>query len=247
MLLEGKKVLVTGGSRGIGKAMVLRCLAEGADVWFISTKPSPFQEEMQAAADEVSRKLTWKACDVSDEEQVKNIVEEIIKESGGLDTLVNNAGITRDGLVFRMKGDDFDAVMKVNLYSAFYFSREVSRSMIKKRTGSIINISSIVGVKGNAGQCNYAASKAGLIGFTKSLAKETATRGIRANVIAPGFIESDMTDKLKENVKEELLKTIPLGRMGKADEIADTVVYLASGLSSYVTGQVLLVDGGMGI
>jgi len=247
MLLKGKKALVTGGSRGIGKAIVTRFLQEGAEVWFVSTKESPFFGEMEATAKASGTAVHWHAGNVADEEGITAVVNKILEEAGELDILVNNAGITRDGLSFRMSSADWDAVMKTNLYSAFYISKPVSMKMIRARKGSIINISSVTGILGNAGQLNYSSSKAGLIGFTKTLARETASRGVRVNAVAPGFIATDMTDAINENAKEGLKGQIPLGRVGNPDEVADAVVFLASDLSTYITGQVLGVDGGMGM
>lgn len=247
MLLNGKKALVTGGSRGIGKEMVRRFLEEGADVWYVSTRESPHAEELQDTASSLGRTVTWKQGDVGNEEQVKSIVEDVLKEAGGLDILVNNAGITRDGLIFRMSVEDWEQVMKINLQSAFLFCRPIARQMVKQKGGSIINVSSVVGVHGNGGQCNYSASKAGLIGLTKSLAKEIASRGVRVNALAPGFIETSMTDSLGDDVKSKLAEAIPMGRIGGPTDVADTAVFLGSDLSGYITGQVIGIDGGMGM
>ncbi|MBN2049863.1 MAG: 3-oxoacyl-[acyl-carrier-protein] reductase [Spirochaetales bacterium] len=246
MLLEGKKALVTGGSRGIGKEIVTRFLSEGADVWFVSTKESPHAGEIQDLAASVGRKAVWKQGDVGDEDSVSSVVSEVLEEAGRLDILVNNAGITRDGLIFRMSREDWERVMKINLESAFFFCRPIARQMVKQKGGSIINISSVVGVHGNGGQCNYSASKAGLIGLTKSLAKEIASRGVRVNALAPGFIGTAMTEALSEEVKAKLLESIPLGRIGDPKDVADAAVFLGSDLSGYITGQVLGIDGGMG-
>lgn len=241
--MKGKKVLVTGGSRGIGKEIVKIFLEEGADVHFISTSPSPHLEEMEslAAANEAS--LTWHQGNVADEAQMIAIVEPLAKE--GLDVVVNNAGITRDGLIFRMSLEQWEQVMQVNLTSAFIISRIAASQMIRKRTGAIINMSSVVGVTGNGGQCNYSASKAGMIGLTKSLAKEVSSRGVRVNAVAPGFIDTDMTKDLGDKIMEELKKQIPLGHTGSGRDIAEAVLFLASDKASYITGQVLNVDGGM--
>ncbi len=241
--MTGKRVLVTGGSRGIGKEIVLCFLEKGAEVHFISTSPSPHMEEMEKLASEKGTSVVWHQGSVADEEKMKEIVEPLAKE--GLDVLVNNAGITRDGLIFRMSVEQWEEVMKVNLTSAFILSRIVASQMIRKRSGSIINMSSVVGVMGNAGQCNYSASKAGLIGLTKSLAREVAGRSVRVNAIAPGFIETEMTKDLPEKVLEEYKKNIPLARMGSGRDIAEAVLFLASDRASYITGQVLNVDGGM--
>lgn len=247
MLLEGKTALVTGGSRGIGKEIVTRFLEEGADVWYVSTRESPHGTEMEELAKTLGRKITWKQGDVGDEERVNNLVKEVLEEASTLDILVNNAGITRDGLIFRMSRDDWEQVMKINLESAFLFCRPIARQMVKQKKGSIINVSSVVGVRGNGGQCNYSASKAGLIGLTKSLAKEIASRGIRVNALAPGFIETSMTESLGEEIKKKLAEEIPMGRIGGPKDVADTAVFLASDLSCYITGQVIGIDGGMGM
>jgi len=247
MLLEGKKALVTGGARGIGKEIVLAFLNEGATVYFIDLNPSEFMDEYERTAKERGVKVFFKQGNVADEDDITGIVEDIIKESGEIDILVNNAGITRDGLIFRMSGKDWNDVLSINLSSAFYISKVVSRQMVKKRSGSIINVSSIVGVIGNAGQCNYSASKAGLIGLTKSLAREVGSRGIRVNAVAPGFIKTKMTEKLSDQQKESLKAQIPMGRLGEPKEVASVVLFLASEMSSYVTGQVLQITGGMGM
>ncbi|MDC7241309.1 MAG: 3-oxoacyl-[acyl-carrier-protein] reductase [Spirochaetales bacterium] len=241
--MKGKRVLVTGGSRGIGKEIVKIFLEQGADVHFISTSPSPHMEELTALADEKGCQVVWHQGNVADEAQMTGIVEPLAKE--GLDAVVNNAGITRDGLVFRMSMEQWEEVMKVNLTSAFLVSKIAAAQMIRKRTGAIINMTSVVGEIGNAGQCNYAASKAGMIGFTKSLAREVATRGVRVNAVAPGFIDTEMTQKLSDKVLDEFKKQIPLGRTGSAREVAQTVLFLASDSAAYITGQVLNVDGGM--
>jgi 3-oxoacyl-[acyl-carrier protein] reductase len=245
MLLKGKKALITGGSRGIGKSIVEKFLQEGADVWFVSTKESPYMAEIEKVAAESGTKVFWKPCNVADSEEVSAVVKEVLEESGGIDTLINNAGITRDGLIFRMSIDNWMDVLNVNLTSAFSFAKSIARPMLKQRQGSIINISSVVGVIGNGGQSNYAASKAGLLGLTKSLARELASRSVRVNAIAPGYIETKMTEELSDEVQEELKSRIPMGRIGKPEEIANAAVFLASDYSSYITGQTLVVDGGM--
>jgi len=242
MLLEGKKVLVTGGAQGIGKEIIIKCLSEGASVHYCDFEESPFKDEMERAG---GGSVTFHSANITVEEKVKALVKEVCND-GKLDVLVNNAGITRDGMVFRMSLDQWEAVIKVNLTGAFLVAREVSAFMaLRQKSGSIINMASVVGQMGNAGQTNYSASKAGLIGFTKSLAKETAKRNVRVNAVAPGFIATAMTDKLTEEVRAEYAKAIPLGRMGMAEDVANTVLYLASDLSSYVTGQVIRVDGGL--
>lgn len=243
MLLKDKRVFVTGGSRGIGKAIVTACLQEGAHVSYLSTKESPSHGDMKEAAERAGTSLTWYQGNVTDEAGIVKIMEEVCAD--GLDIVVNNAGIERDGLVFRMGTDQWNQVLDVNLTGAFIVAREASRFMIRQRSGSIINMSSVIGLMGNAGQTNYAASKAGLIGFTKALAKETAKRGVRVNAIAPGFIKTDMTGKLKEDMIQAIMDQVPMNRMGEPEDVAKAVIYLASDLSSYVTGQVLTVDGGM--
>ena len=246
MLLAGKKALITGSSRGIGKEIALKFLNEGASVWGVCTKPSASKSQLEEAAVKNSCEFHELYADAQNAEQWTSVIKQALEESGGFDVLVNNAGITKDGLSFRMKKEDWDAVLNVNLTGAFLASQIISSDMIKKRSGSIINMSSIVGVHGQGGQVNYAASKAGLIGFTKSLAKETGSRGIRVNAIAPGFIETDMTAVLKEDLKNAMLETVPLKRAGVPEDIANAALFLASDLSSYITGQVLGVDGGMG-
>jgi 3-oxoacyl-[acyl-carrier protein] reductase len=245
MLLSGKTAIVTGGSRGIGNAIVAEFLREGATVHALSRKPADNQAELDALAAASGGAVRWRAADVTDEDDFGKALEAVLAEAGAVHVLVNNAGITRDGLVFRMPTADWDAVLRANLTSAFFACRVVARAMVKQRAGSIVNISSVSGIMGNAGQTNYAASKAGLIGFSKSLAREVATRGVRVNVIAPGFIETDMTRGIGDKVREAFLAQIPLGRMGTAGEVAALAAFLASDRSSYVTGQVIPVDGGL--
>ena len=246
MVLKGKKAIVTGGSRGIGLEIVLEFLREGASVYFIDLFPSESLDRMEAAkAGEAE--VVFKQADVSDEEQVSAVVNEIIEQSGGIDILVNNAGITRDGLIFRMSAEDWNQVITINLTSAFYISKIIARHMAKRRTGSIVNMASVVGVGGNAGQANYAASKAGLIGLTRSVAKEIGGRGVRVNAVAPGYIDTEMTQKLPEAAKEAFLTQIPMKRPGTPQEVASVVTFLASDQSAYVSGHVLRVDGGMSI
>ncbi|MFP4363564.1 MAG: 3-oxoacyl-[acyl-carrier-protein] reductase [Spirochaetia bacterium] len=247
MLLKDKKAIVTGGSKGIGKHIVKSFLENGCSVWYLSRSEGDTLKEYSSLAEEKGVSLHFVKADVGTEAEVTETVKSILAESGGIDILVNNAGITKDGLLFRMSLDDWDTVLKVNLTSAFLVSKLVARQMAKQRSGSIINMSSIVGVNGNGGQCNYAASKAGLIGFSKSMAKEIASRGVRVNVIAPGFIQTEMTEKLTDEVKQELQTRIPLSRLGSGEDIANTAVFLGSDMASYITGQVLLVDGGMGM
>ncbi|MBP7095199.1 MAG: 3-oxoacyl-[acyl-carrier-protein] reductase [Spirochaetia bacterium] len=244
-LLAGRSVLVTGGSRGIGRAMVERFLREGARVWYLSRNRAEDHHELALLAAERGGALAHHACDVSNEVSVEAAVEKAIAESGGLDAAVNNAGITRDGLVFRMSLEDWNAVLGANLTSVFLVSRAVARHMIKRRAGSIVNVSSVVGLTGNGGQTNYAASKAGVVGFSKSLAREVAGRGVRVNVLAPGYIDTAMTEAIPEQAKEALKSRIPLGRTGSPEDVAAAALFLVSDLSAYVTGEVLKVDGGM--
>jgi 3-oxoacyl-[acyl-carrier protein] reductase len=242
--LENQIAVVTGAGRGIGRAIALKFAAEGADVVCVSRTA----ENSKKVANEVrvlGRKAWAHAVDVADAAAVSAAAEKILTECGKVDILVNNAGVTRDGLLMRMSDADWDAVLNTNLKGAFLVTKAFSRSMIKQRSGRIINISSVIGLIGNAGQCNYAASKAGLIGFTQSCARELASRSITVNAIAPGFIETDMTSELKEEMKTELLKRIPLGIFGQADDIAGAALFLAGPSARYVTGQVLTVDGGM--
>lgn len=247
MLLKDKKALITGGARGIGREIVVSFLKEGASVSFIDLNPSEYMDEYEKTAAKSGAEVSFYQGNVANEEEISGIVQEILKKSGGIDILVNNAGITRDNLFFRMSAKEWNDVLSINLSSAFYISKGVARQMAKQRSGSIINISSIVGVIGNAGQANYSASKAGMIGLTKSLAREVGSRGVRVNAVAPGFIQTAMTDKLNENQKEALLTQIPLGRLGNPSEVASAVLFLASDLASYVTGQVVHITGGMGM
>ena len=244
MLLKGKKALVTGASKGIGNAVAEAFLRNGAFVYAVSRSEGDLAK-LQAAARESGTEVVFKSADVSDEAAITAVVKDIIKESGGLDIVVNNAGITRDGLIARMPGGAWDEVLKVNLASAFYVCKAVSMHLLSRRGGSIINMSSVVGLHGNAGQTNYSASKAGLVGLTKSLAQELAPRGVRVNAICPGFIGTEMTDKLNDEQKQTLFGRIPMARMGRTEEIAGAALWLASDLSTYVTGQAITVDGGM--
>jgi 3-oxoacyl-[acyl-carrier protein] reductase len=242
MILENKKALVTGASRGIGRAVSEAFLKEGAEVWGIGTRePADLTERVNGSGG----RFHWTNADLGNLESVENIIEELLKASGGFDILVNNAGITRDNLSFRMSLADFQKVLDVNLSAAFLAARAVGRDMIRKKSGSIINMASVAGVHGNGGQANYAASKGGLIAVTKSIALEVASRGIRVNAVTPGFITSDMTGAIPEAAKTAMLDRIPLKRPGAPEDVAAAVLFLASDASSYITGQVLSVDGGM--
>ncbi|MDX1332036.1 MAG: 3-oxoacyl-[acyl-carrier-protein] reductase [Robiginitalea sp.] len=244
-ILEGKKVIVTGASRGIGRGIATVFANHGADVAFTySSSEGPareLQEELSAlgvtARAYKSNAASFEACE--------SLVSQVLEDFGGVDVLINNAGITRDNLLMRMSEGDFDEVIATNLKSVFNMTKAIQRTLLKQRSGSIINISSVVGVKGNAGQANYAASKAGVIGFTKSMALELGSRNIRCNVIAPGFIETEMTQKLDEKTVQSWRDAIPLRRGGSPEDVANACLFLASDLSSYITGQVLNVDGGM--
>lgn len=247
MDLNGKVALVTGSSRGIGAAIALKLASLGADLVI-----NYVGESEEAAAAEVGEEVKAKGskalaieADVTDEVQVKSMIEEVMEKWEKVDVLVNNAGITRDALALRMKSSDWNSVIQVNLTGAFYCAQAVLKSMMKARSGSIVNIASIVGLRGNAGQANYAASKAGLIALTKSLAKEVGPRGIRVNAVAPGFIETPMTKQLSGEVRERAREMIPLGRFGQPAEVAAVVAFLASDEASYVNGAIVSVDGGL--
>ena len=244
-LLEGKVALITGAARGIGKAIALRFAEEGADVAFTDLVINEAAEETVAELEAFGHKVKAYASNAASFDEAHAVVEEIQKEFGRIDILVNNAGITRDGLMLRMSEQQWDSVLTVNLKSAFNFIHALTPVMARQRSGSIISMSSVVGVSGNAGQCNYSASKAGLIGLTKSIAKEMGPRGIRANCIAPGFIISEMTAALPDDVREQWVKTIPLRRGGTPDDVAKVALFLASDLSAYVSGQVIHCCGGM--
>jgi len=242
--LANQIAVVTGAGRGIGRAIALKFAAEDADIVVVS-RTAENSEKVAAEIRALGRKAWAFAVDVADAAAVGAAAEKILAEAGKVDILVNNAGVTRDGLVMRMSDADWDTVLDTNLKGAFLFTKAFSRAFAKQRSGRIINISSVIGLIGNAGQCNYAASKAGLIGFTQSVAREFASRGITVNAIAPGFIETDMTAELNEALRAEILKKIPLGCLGQSDDIAAAALYLASPAARYVTGQVLTVDGGM--
>ncbi len=239
--LSGKVALVTGGARGIGFAIATQFHDAGAHVGITDLQGAP-----EAAAQLGGKgKATGAAADVSDVAQLEAAVGAVESELGPIDILVNNAGITRDGLLMRMSEDDWDLVMRVNLRGTFNATKLISRGMMKRRTGRIINIASVVGIRGNAGQANYSASKAGVIGFTKSMARELASRNVHVNAIAPGFIDTEMTKVLPEKVREQLQQEIPMGRLGTPDDVAKAALFLASDLADYITGQVVVVDGGM--
>ncbi|MEO6183177.1 MAG: 3-oxoacyl-[acyl-carrier-protein] reductase [Verrucomicrobiota bacterium] len=236
--------VVTGAGRGIGRAIALKFAEEGADVVCVS-RTTENSEKVAAAIRALGRKAWAFSVDVADSAAVASVGEKILTEAGHVNILVNNAGVTRDGLLMQMPEADWDTVLNTNLKGAFSFTKAFSRAFIKQRSGRIINVASVIGLIGNAGQCNYSASKAGLIGFTKSVARELASRGITVNALAPGFIETDMTALLNEEMRTELLKKIPLNSFGQADDIASAALFLASPAARYITGQVLTVDGGM--
>ncbi len=245
MELSDKISLVTGGSRGIGREIALKLSEEGSHIGFFYSSNEEQARDTVKAIEANGVKAIAVKVDVSQEEGVVEAVKKIEEDLGAIDILVNNAGITRDNLLVRMSEKDWSDVIDINLKGAFLTTKAVARKMMRKRYGKIINISSIVGVRGNIGQANYSASKAGLIGFTKSMAQEFASRGIRVNALAPGFIETDMTDVLSDDVKDQMLKNIPLGALGKPEDIANLVVFLASKKADYITGQVINIDGGM--
>jgi 3-oxoacyl-[acyl-carrier protein] reductase len=244
-LLSGKTALITGAARGIGKALALKFAEEGANIAFTDLVLDENAKATEAEIAAMGVKVKAYASNAADFEQTHQVVEEIAKEFGSIDVLVNNAGITKDGLLLRMTEAQWDAVLTVNLKSAFNFSHAVVPVMLRQRKGSIINMSSVVGVHGNAGQCNYSASKAGMIGLAKSIAQECGKKGVRANAIAPGFIITAMTDQLSEETRKEWCEKIPLHRGGTPEDIANVALFLGSDMSSYVSGQVIQVDGGM--
>lgn len=244
-MLEGKTALVTGASRGIGKAIALELAKHGANVAINFAGNKEMAEAVAKEISEMGNKAITVQANVSDESQVKNMIKETIATFGSLDILVNNAGVTRDQLLMRMKEEDFDHVINTNLKGVFLCTKAVTRQMMKQRSGKIINIASIVGVSGNPGQANYVAAKAGVIGFTKTVAKELATRNILVNAVAPGFIRTDMTDELTEEQKQAILTNIPLEKLGTAEDVAKTVRFLASDDANYITGQTIHIDGGL--
>lgn len=243
----GKIALVTGAGRGIGRAIAIAMAKEGMDVIVNYNGSADKAEETAAIIRELGVQAKTYKCNVADFEECKKMVDDVVAEFGRIDVLVNNAGITRDNLLMKMTEEDFDAVIGINLKGAFNTTKHVSKILLKQKAGKIINISSVSGILGNAGQANYSASKAGVIGLTKSTARELASRGITCNAIAPGFIETDMTSAMNEQVIEKSIEMIPLKRIGKAEEIADLAAFLASDKANYITGQVFAVDGGMTI
>ncbi len=245
MNFAGKTAVVTGGSRGLGRAVCLELAKGGANVVLCYAGNEAAAGETVVACEALGAKALAVRCDVAKADEVKALMDAAVQAFGRIDILVNNAGITRDGLLMMMKEDDFDAVINANLKGAFLCMKAVSRLMMKQRWGRIVNLSSVVGLRGNAGQVNYAASKAGVIGMTKSLAKELATRGVTVNAVAPGFIDTDMTAAMPQAAREATLASIPMGRMGAPEDVAKAVAFLASDQAAYVTGQVLAVDGGM--
>ena len=245
--MEGKVAVVTGASRGIGKAIAVKLASKGATVVINYNGSRERAEEVKNEVESAGGKAVIIQCNVADFDACKEFIETVIKEQGRIDILVNNAGITKDGLLMKMSEEDFDKVLDTNLKGTFHTIRAALRQMIRQRSGRIINMASVVGVSGNAGQANYAASKAGVIGLTKSVARELASRRINVNAIAPGFIATDMTDAMTEEAKEKIAESIPFKRIGQPEEIAEMALFLASDKSDYITGQVFAVDGGMTI
>jgi 3-oxoacyl-[acyl-carrier protein] reductase len=244
MEFKGQVALITGAARGIGRAIALSLAKRGADI-AVADISSESARETAAEIASLGVKAVPVALDVSKSSEVSGAIEGVVKEFGRLDIVVNNAGITKDGLILRMKEDDWDAVISINLKGVFLCSREAVKVMVKQKYGRIVNIASVVAFMGNPGQANYSASKAGIVGLTKTIAKEYASRGITANAVAPGFIATAMTDALAENVREEMLKSIPVGRFGSVDDVANAVAFLSSPETAYITGQVIHVNGGM--
>ncbi|GCD09353.1 3-oxoacyl-[acyl-carrier-protein] reductase [Clostridium tagluense] len=244
-MLKGKTAVVTGASRGIGRAIALKLAKLGANIVVNYRSSADAVQEVVKEIEALGAKALAVQCDISSYSDVENMMKKCVEQFGSLDILVNNAGITKDGLLMRMKEEDFDSVIDINLKGAFNCTRHVSAIMLKKRSGRIINISSVSGLTGNAGQVNYSAAKAGIIGMTKAVAREFASRGVTCNAVAPGYIQTDMTDSLSQKVKEAVLSGIPLKRLGMACDVANAVAFLASEEASYITGQVINVDGGM--
>ena len=244
-MLKDKNIIVTGATRGIGKEIALTLAQNGANIAINYRNYNEEVEELINSIKEFGVDAIAVKCDVSKSDEVDNFISEVKNHFSSIDVLVNNAGITKDGLLLRMKDEDFNSVLDVNLKGTFNTTKSISPIMIKQKHGKIINISSVVGIVGNAGQCNYAASKAGVIGFSKSVARELASRNINVNVVAPGYIDTDMTKSLPDKVKDEILKSIPMKKMGNPKEVANLVLFLSSSLSDYITGQVINVDGGM--
>jgi 3-oxoacyl-[acyl-carrier protein] reductase len=245
MLLQNKVVLVTGASRGIGRAIATKMAQQGANVAFTYLSSVEKGEALVAELEAFGGKVKGYRSDASDYKQAEELMASVVADFGTIDVLINNAGITKDGLLMRMSEEQWDSVIQVNLKSVFNLTKAATKPMMKAKSGSIINLTSVVGIRGNAGQANYAASKAGIIGFTKSVALELGSRNIRSNAIAPGFIETEMTGELNADATAEWTKSIPLKRGGQPEEVADACVFLASDMSKYITGQVLQVDGGM--
>ena len=246
-MLKNKIALITGAGRGIGRAIAIALAKEGAEVVINYNGSEERAKEVKQTIEENGGKASIYKCNVSDFAACEAMIKDIVKEYGHLDILVNNAGITKDGLIMKMKEEDFDSVLNVNLKGTFNTIRHSARQMLKQRSGKIINISSVSGILGNVGQANYAASKAGVIGLTKTMARELGSRGITVNAIAPGFVDTEMTEVLSSQVKEAAVAQIPLGRFGETQDIANTVAFLASEKADYITGQVICVDGGMGM
>lgn len=245
MDLRGKNAVVTGGSRGIGRAIAIKLASLGANVAINYTRSDQQAKEVQATLEEMGVKAMVIKADVSVSEDVQKMADAVKETWGSIDLLVNNAGVTKDGLLLRMKEEDWDHVLDINLKGVFLTTKHMGKIMLKQKSGKIVNITSVVGLMGNAGQANYAASKAGVIGFTKSTAKEFAAKGITINAVAPGFIESDMTEALSDEVKAHYFKGIPVGSFGQPEDVANAVAFLCSDLANYITGQILQVDGGL--
>lgn len=246
-MLKNKIALITGAGRGIGRAIAIALAKEGAEVVINYNGSEERAKEVKQTIEENGGKASIYKCNVSDFTACEAMIKDIVKEYGHLDILVNNAGITKDGLIMKMKEEDFDSVLNVNLKGTFNTIRHSARQMLKQRSGKIVNISSVSGILGNVGQANYAASKAGVIGLTKTMARELGSRGITVNAIAPGFVDTEMTEVLSEEIRENACKQIILGRFGKPEDIANTAVFLASDKADYITGQVISVDGGMNV